>query len=129
MTVEVVEHTDPGCSWAWGSEPKLRRLRWRYGDRLGWRSVMGGLVGDMRRYLEDFDPIAAAAGFARYWANVSATTDMPYPVRLSRMYGSTEPACLAVEAAAMQGDGAAAGALRRLREATVVFGAPPGAPG
>ena len=119
MTVEVIEFTDPGCSWAWGSEPKLRRLRWRHGDRLGWRSVMGGLVGDMRHYLEAFDPIAAAPGFARYWANVGATTGMPWPVRLARMYDSTEPACLAVKAAGMQGDAVAARALRRLREATL----------
>ena len=28
--VEVVEYTDVMCSWAWGSEPKLRLLRWRY---------------------------------------------------------------------------------------------------
>jgi len=33
-TLEVVEYTDPWCSWAWGTEPKLRRLRWRWGDRL-----------------------------------------------------------------------------------------------
>jgi predicted DsbA family dithiol-disulfide isomerase len=31
--VEVVEYTDVMCSWAWGSEAKLRRLRWRYEDR------------------------------------------------------------------------------------------------
>ena len=29
--VEVIEYTDPVCSWAWGSEPKLRLLRWRHG--------------------------------------------------------------------------------------------------
>src|SRR5436189_10931 len=33
VIVEVVEFTDPRCSWAWGTEPKHRRLRWRYGDR------------------------------------------------------------------------------------------------
>jgi len=125
IAVEVVEYTDPGCSWAWGSEPKLRRLRWRYGDRLRWRCVMGGLVGDMRSYLDGFDPVAAAPGFARYWGNVAATTGMPHPVRLGWMYRSTEPACLAVKAAALQGDGVADDVLRRLREATFVFAEPP----
>ena len=129
MTVDVVEYTDPGCSWAWGSEPTLRRLRWRHGDRLRWRRVMGGLVGDMRHYLEDFDSVGAAPGFARYWAHVAATTGMPWPVRLARMYASTEPACVAVAAAGLQGAVVSARVLRRLREATFVFGEPPDTPG
>jgi protein-disulfide isomerase-like protein with CxxC motif len=49
--VEVVEYTDVMCSWAWGSEPKLRLLRWRYEDRCDWRLVMGGLVGDRTKNL------------------------------------------------------------------------------
>ena len=28
------------CSWAWGSAPKLRLLRWRYEDRGDWRLMM-----------------------------------------------------------------------------------------
>ena len=43
---EVTEYTDPICSWAWGTEPKLRLLQWRPGHRLSWRVAMGGLVGD-----------------------------------------------------------------------------------
>jgi protein-disulfide isomerase-like protein with CxxC motif len=121
--IEVVEYTDPGCSWAWGSEPTLRRLAWRFGDRVRWRRVMGGLVGDMRNYVDAFDPTHAAAGFARYWATVSETTGMPYPLHLARMYRSTEPACLAVKAAERQD--VAGAVLRRLREATFVFGEPP----
>jgi protein-disulfide isomerase-like protein with CxxC motif len=128
MAIEVIEYTDPGCSWAWGSEPKLRRLRWRHGTRLRWRQVMGGLVGDMRSYLDAFDPVAAAPGFARYWAGVASTTGMPHPVRLGWMYASTEPACLAVKAAALQSDQVATRVLRRLREETFVFGAPPDTP-
>jgi predicted DsbA family dithiol-disulfide isomerase len=124
--IEIVEYTDPGCSWAWGSEPTLRRLWWRFGDRVRWRRVMGGLVGDMQAYLGEFDPTLAAPGFARYWANVASTTGMPYPVRLARMYRSTEPACLAVKAAERQG--VADAVLRRLREATFVFAAPPDDP-
>jgi hypothetical protein len=40
--IDVVEFTDQDCSWAWGTEPKLRRLRWRYGPLLRWRRVMAG---------------------------------------------------------------------------------------
>ena len=62
--VEVVEYTDVMCSWAWGSEAKLRRLRWRYEDRCDWRLVMGGLVGDRTRQ-PDWNPKEQAArGFA-----------------------------------------------------------------
>lgn len=127
---EVVEFTDPGCSWAWGSEPKLRRLRWRHGAALRWRRVMGGLVGDMGRYLkvDGFDPVASAPAFARYWASVSATTGMPHPAVLHWMYRSTEPACLAVKAAEAQGEAVAAHVLRALREATFVLGEPPDTP-
>lgn len=126
---ELVEYTDPGCSWAWGSEPKLRLLRWRYGDRLDWRRVMGGLVGDMDEYVEGgFDPARAAERFVGYWRNVAETTGMPYPARLRWMYRSTEPACLAVKAAELQGPEHADAALRRLREGTFVFGEPPDTP-
>ncbi|HVQ43732.1 MAG TPA: DsbA family protein, partial [Candidatus Saccharimonadia bacterium] len=55
--VEVVEYTDAICSWAWGSEPKLRLLRWRYEGRCDWRLVMGGLVGD-RTKTPGWDPVA-----------------------------------------------------------------------
>jgi hypothetical protein len=88
---------------------------------------MGGLVGDMARYLnvDAFDAVAAAPAFARYWASVSATTGMPHPAVLQWMYRSTEPACLAVKAAEPQGDAVTARVLRALREATFVFGEPP----
>jgi protein-disulfide isomerase-like protein with CxxC motif len=124
-TIEVVEYTDPGCSWAWGTEPKRRLLQWRYGDRLRVRRVMGGLVGDMTHYLPDFDREQAAPGFVRYWQRVGSTTGMPHPAGLRWMYRSTEPACVAVKAAEHQGAEAAEAVLRRLREATFVHGEPP----
>ena len=31
--IDVVEYTDPSCSWAWGTEPKFRRLQWQYATR------------------------------------------------------------------------------------------------
>lgn len=43
-SAEVVEYTDPICSWAWGTEPKLRLLQWRFASRMRWRVVLGGLV-------------------------------------------------------------------------------------
>lgn len=123
--IEVVEFTDPGCSWAWGTEPKLRLLRWRYGDRLVWRRVMGGLVRDIRDQVDgEFDPARAAKRYIPYWAEVYKHTGMSYPTNLKWMYWSTEPACRAVKAAEHQSDDVAGAVLRRLREQTFVFGEP-----
>ena len=47
--VDVVEHTDPGSAWAWGTEPKLRWLRWHLGHSLRWRRVFGVQLADLRR--------------------------------------------------------------------------------
>lgn len=122
--VEVVEFTDPGCSWAWGTEPKLRLLRWRYGDRLRWRRVLGGLIGDMNNYVEDFDPVRNARRQSGYWKSVYEHTGMTYPVHLEWMYTSTEPPGRAVKAAELQSDDVAGRVLRRLRESIFVFGLP-----
>jgi protein-disulfide isomerase-like protein with CxxC motif len=124
MAVELVEYTDPGCSWAWGTEPKLRLLRWRYGDRVRWRRVMGGLVGDMENYVKGFDPYHDPAKRAQYWKVVADVTGMTYPARLQYEYRSTEPACIAVKAAERQGEDVALKVLRRLRESCFVFGTP-----
>jgi len=70
--IEVVEYTDPWCSWAWGTEPKLRRLRWRYGDRLDWRTVVGDLVADRAVTRPDFDATLAAPKTATYWRPAAA---------------------------------------------------------
>jgi predicted DsbA family dithiol-disulfide isomerase len=123
--VHVVEFTDPGCSWAWGTEPKLRRLRHRFGHVMEWRRVMGGLIGDMNNYIEDFDAVRAARSQSRYWRDVYAHTCMSYPVRLEWMYRSTEPACRAVKASELQSEKVALRVLRRLRESIFVFGRPP----
>lgn len=85
MVVSVTEYTDTACSWAWGSEPKMRRLQWEYGEHLAWRRVMGGLLpddwpasGKIPAGL-DIDHPDAIAFVLRYHAGVCATTGMPHP--------------------------------------------------
>lgn len=122
--VEIVEFTDPICSWAWGAEPKLRLLRWRYGGRLRWRRVLAGIFGDVANYRDDFDAVADAPKRSRYWRRVWEHTGMSYPVRLEYDIASSHPGCLAAKAAEPQGDDVADRVLRRLREAVFVYGRP-----
>ena len=124
-TVEVTEYTDPICSWAWGTEPKLRLLQWRHGHRFRWRTVMGGLVGDASNRREDWDPVRAAEPMQAYWRRSSHYTGQPYPMPMHRMARSTDPAGRAVKAALVQGPEVATRVLRRFRESIFVFGATP----
>jgi len=45
--VEIIEYTDPYCTWCWGSEPVLRKLEYVYGGQLVVGYRMGGLVRDI----------------------------------------------------------------------------------
>ena len=126
--VAVTEYTDPVCSWAWGTEPKLRLLQWRHGHRLDWRVVMGGLVGDASQRRADWDPVRAAEPMSAYWRRTSGYTGQPYPMPMHRMARSTDPAGRAVKAALQQGPEIAARVLRRCRESTFVFGVTPETP-
>lgn len=121
LTIEVTCYTDPGCSWAWGSEGKLRRLRYEFPDRLSWRFVMGGLVGDMAVYAPGLVGDGSGARLARYWQSIAAHTGMPTPADLPRAYRSTEPAGRAVKAAELQGAEVGWRVLRRLRESIFIL--------
>lgn len=122
--IEVSEFTDPACSWAWGTEPKLRLLRWRYDDRFAWRRVLGGLIGDMNKRVENFDPVRMGPHQSKYWREAFKYTGMSYPVKLEWMLWSTEPAGRAVKAAELQSDEAGARVLRRMRESIFIYGRP-----
>ncbi len=126
--IDVTEYTDPICSWAWGTEPKLRLLRWRHGHRCDWRVVMGGLVGDATRGRTDWDPVLAAGPMSAYWKQTHGFTGQPYPRPMRRMGTSTDPAGRAVKAALRQGPDVADGVLRRLRESIFIFGVVPDTP-
>lgn len=131
--IEVVEYTDPTCSWAWGGEPKIRRLAWCYGEDLSWRRVMGGLLAPEwpSRELGVTDPTYLTnpeflTRSMRYHSVVTETTGMPFPGRLERLPESSYAACGAVIAAEGQGAELAGRLLRRYREDWYVFGVPPG---
>jgi protein-disulfide isomerase-like protein with CxxC motif len=120
--VEVVEFTDPLCSVAWGAEPVFRLFRWRYGHVCNWRTVMGGLAGDLSTGVPDWTRESAAIPMEKYWRRVTKITGQPYPKPMHVMLRSTDPAGRAIKAAARQGDDVERRTLRRIRESIFLFG-------
>ena len=123
MPVEVRYYTDPGCPWSWGSEPKLRRLMWEFGDELRFSWVMGGLARAYGSAYRDSESRVGSGAdcfsdLMAHWLDVSAESGMPIDARLwsRNPIASTYPACQAVKAAAEQGPDAAYRYLRRLWE-------------
>ena len=110
--VRAIYYTDPADPWSWALEPALRRIHVEFGDRVPFTYVMGGLA----RQIEDGPAVA------RTWLDAGAASGMPVDPRLwlDGPPASTYPACLAVKAAADQGDPAPY--LRRLREGFALHG-------
>ena len=119
---EIVEYTDPFCPWAWGTEPKLRRLRLALGADPSWRRVFGILVDGPAGVLDD--PAAEIEEQYGRWAAVIAHTGAPIPARLEWPVSSSWSASWAVKAAEQPGLGVADAVLRRLRESLFLFGRP-----
>jgi predicted DsbA family dithiol-disulfide isomerase len=124
--LEAVEFTDPSCSYAWGTEPKYRRLRWQYRDLIiGWRQVMSGITTNTWR--EEHGVVSeekARAGHEAYLIEVSALTGMPRPVPMHYAMNNSEDACRVAIAARAQGPEVAEAVLRRLRDSWFVWGRP-----
>lgn len=126
--IEVVEYTDPYCTWCWGSEPMLAHLREAYGDKLSIRFVMGGLVEDS---LSFSDPMNGIGGpdwlqpIADHWIEASQRHGMPVEVSefVKTPFTSTWPSNIAYEAASLQDESVANRYLRRLREVAATEGA------
>jgi putative protein-disulfide isomerase len=104
--VQTHYYTDPACPWSWALEPTLRRLLQELGASLEITYVMCG----MRRELQDPEEVTLQA------LEAGAQSGMPIDARLwlQDPPRSSHPACIAVKAAAEQGDPGPY--LRRLRE-------------
>lgn len=120
--VAVVEYTDPFCSWAWSTEPKLRRLRLALGTQASWRRVFGILVDG--RPAADCRGEGAIADQYEHWDDVVSHTGAPLPLRLERVAASSWPAARAAKAAELQGESVGDLVLRRLRESLFLDGRP-----
>lgn len=125
--IEIVEFTDPVCTWCWGSEPVLRKLETRYGDQVEISFVMGGLCEDITSFYDSVndiggDPDRSNANVAKHWLEASACHGMPVRAEgfklFSREHRSTYPQNIAYKAAQMQDQALADRFLRRVREAS-----------
>jgi putative protein-disulfide isomerase len=104
--VQISYFTDPACPWSWALEPALRKLQTDYASSVEITYVMSGIArefGDPRALVSESLTAAQKSGMpvdARLW--------------LEGAPRSSYPACMAVKAAAEQGDPGPY--LRRLRE-------------
>ena len=125
--IEIIEFTDPVCTWCWGSEPVLRKLETRYGDQVEISFVMGGLVKDITSFYDSYndiggDPDRSNVNIAKHWLDASARHGMPVQGEgfklFSREHPSSYPQNIAYKAAQMQDQALANRFLRRIREAS-----------
>jgi predicted DsbA family dithiol-disulfide isomerase len=122
--IELFTFTDPICTWCWGSEPVVRKVRELYGDQVRMVYRMGGLVESVKNFNDPVNKINAMNFYSKmgeYWLASSDRHKMPVDPSFFQEYKtdfrSSWPACLAVKAAQMQDEELAARYLRRLREA------------
>ena len=110
--VRITEFTDPGCPWAWSSEPFRRRLNWLYGDSVEWEVRLVVLAESPSEYEErGFGPEKQARSFQR----ISSEHGMPIDTRERPRMAATIPACRAVVAVRRHDRELMPGLLRRLR--------------
>jgi protein-disulfide isomerase-like protein with CxxC motif len=93
--VAITEFTDPGCPVAYSAEPHRWRLRWLFGDQLGFRERMVGLSAQRPPAGKGFTPERMAAS----WAALSERHGMPMTTEIKPSATATLPACRAVVAA------------------------------
>jgi putative protein-disulfide isomerase len=117
--VTVTQYTDPMCTWCWGSEPVVGRLRTVYGDRLDVEYVMGGLVEDFETFYDAANDISEPGHVAPHWQEASEVHGMPVDTDIFEVdpAESTYPASEAFVAARQQDRRLGHRYLRRLREA------------
>ena len=122
--IELVEFTDPYCTWCWASEPILRKIKEHYGDQVKISFKMGGLVDNIDTFYDSSNRIGGEDMFdqvADHWEEASSRHGMPVDSdsfrNLKGKFRSTHPANIAYKAAQLQDSVLADKFLRRLREA------------
>lgn len=122
--LDVIQYTDPYCTWCWGAEPVMRHIEAAYGDQVRITFIMGGLVKDVTQFHDPLNRIGGpgmANQVAEHWEEASHRHGMPVDAQvfidMKDEFRSTWPANIAFKAAQMQDPQLANRFLRRLREA------------
>ena len=126
--IEIIEFTDPVCTWCWGSEPILRKVETRYPNDVKVSFIMGGLVKDMNDFQDEFNDIGGESDLSKvneqiasHWIKASERHKMPVETKgfslFTKEHTSTYPANIAYKAGQFQGEEIANRFLRRIREA------------
>ena len=125
--IEIIEFTDPVCTWCWGSEPVLRKLETRFGERVKVSFIMAGLVKDITAFYDSYndiggDPVRSNGQIAKHWLEASQRHGMPVKSDEFRLFSrervSSYPLNIAYKAAQIQDQTLANRFLRRIREAS-----------
>ena len=122
--IDIIQYTDPYCTWCWGSEPVMRHIEEAYQDQVRFSFVMGGLVEDAAAFQDPLNNIGGpqmAEQVAKHWEEASQRHGMPVDadvwLDMKDEFKSTWPANIAFKAAQMQDEEKANRFLRRMREA------------
>ncbi|HEX2021485.1 MAG TPA: DsbA family protein [Candidatus Thermoplasmatota archaeon] len=101
--VHVVHATAPGCTWSWGYEPVLNRLRLVYGDQVKLHVPIGCPYEDYAQWLKDYE---MGEQEAMDWLNESSgVMGLPFPrYTIEKIPWNVLPASLATMAAMRQGE-------------------------
>jgi len=111
-TISVAHYTDPGCPFAFSSEPRLLKLQWRYGDQLDWTTHMIVLSETPEEYEKKGLTPEMLQGGARMLRD---QWHMPIDDGLRERLHATAPACKAFVAARQYAPEKADLLLRQLR--------------
>jgi 2-hydroxychromene-2-carboxylate isomerase len=94
--VSAIHFTDPACPWAYSFRPAHARLRWRFGDQIGWRLVLIGLSESAEAYeRRGYTPDRLLTTQHRF----SKRFGMPYSFERKPRMAATSRACRAIVAA------------------------------
>lgn len=124
--IEIIEFTDPVCTWCWGSEPILRKIETKYKGLVKIGFIMGGLVENMEDFRDEENGIGGEISevnkqIADHWMEASRRHGMPVKTEgfsfFTKDHVSTYPTNIAYKAAQFQGEEIANRYLRRIREA------------
>lgn len=92
---EIVAVLDPMCSWCWGFEPVLQKLRDELSDRVEFSLILGGLRSSGEQVWDD----VFKSYLSEHWKNVQQKTGQGFNLDFFKREAfdyDTEPACRAV---------------------------------